>query len=538
MNRSQRTNAGALAARRDAAARGRRPTALVAALVTTVMLVLAACGQTPSITLSLDAASAELLRGSDVQVEVTLTRLGGATADVALAVTGLPANVTANFSPATLIGGTLISTLTLSADPAAVEGDYAVTVTGTGTGLTATVPLSLEVVSLTVTGRVVALFESPVSGALVASQGESGVTDANGEFTLSGLSVPYDLSVWSTADNWVHVYEELTADDLRLAPIASLLTFSGFTRSADITGTLSGGVTPVPAGQPVKVCVEGLDGVAMGCGTVTAGGSYAVAAEWSGPATRQVRLHALQVELDGDNYPVSYPGYATMDLTVTDTMPSAVNLDLGSALATSTVDVTIDTPVTIANVFANVEFGPSFEMPVAVLNTAVTAHEFVMPVIDDASYGFFAFSGTLQAGWVSDVTSSAATVVVANGPTLVSPIDTATNVTNSTVFTSVNPTDGPQTFVWMLAGGPFVALTTMATTSAIPDLAEYGLTFPAASSSNWQVLGSSGPSAEQGTASFADLYNGILAMVYGASPGSFGNGTVAISDTRAFTTAP
>lgn len=84
---------------------GRRHSAFVAAVAMAVVLVLAACGQTPSITLSIDAATAELLRGSEVQVEVNLTRAGGATTDVALTVTGLPANVDASFAPATLSGG-------------------------------------------------------------------------------------------------------------------------------------------------------------------------------------------------------------------------------------------------------------------------------------------------------------------------------------------------------------------------------------------------------------------------------------------------
>ena len=118
MNQPLPTNARTTATRPSAVGtvdrppNGRRRGPLLAVFAVTVALVLAACGQTPSITLSLDVATAELLRGSDVQVEVTVTRLGGATADVALTVTGLPANVDASFSPATLSGGNLISTLT------------------------------------------------------------------------------------------------------------------------------------------------------------------------------------------------------------------------------------------------------------------------------------------------------------------------------------------------------------------------------------------------------------------------------------------
>src|SRR5690606_32356424 len=109
------------------------------------LLVLAACGQTPGIAVTLDSASAELLRGSSAELAVTLARTGGAIGDVQLAVTGLPANVEASFSTPTLSGGTLASTLVLTAPAAASEGSYDVTVSGTGAGLNATANLTIDV---------------------------------------------------------------------------------------------------------------------------------------------------------------------------------------------------------------------------------------------------------------------------------------------------------------------------------------------------------------------------------------------------------
>ncbi|HET8984248.1 MAG TPA: hypothetical protein VFN03_00690, partial [Trueperaceae bacterium] len=127
-------------------------------------LVLAACGSAPSILVTLSSPSAEVIRGAEIQVVVTLTRNGGASADVALSVTGLPANVDASFSPATLSGGTLNSTLTLSAAAAATAGNYELVITGTGTGLADTAALTLDVVSLSVTGRVVTVYDLPAVG--------------------------------------------------------------------------------------------------------------------------------------------------------------------------------------------------------------------------------------------------------------------------------------------------------------------------------------------------------------------------------------
>src|SRR5690606_10807417 len=101
----------------------------------------------------------------------------------------------------------------------AVAGNYNLTVLGTGTGLTDSADLTLELTSLSVSGRVVSLLDIPVAGASVRSQGDSDITDADGTFTLSGLSTPYDLAIWNQADAWVQIFEGLTTPDPLLAPV-------------------------------------------------------------------------------------------------------------------------------------------------------------------------------------------------------------------------------------------------------------------------------------------------------------------------------
>ncbi|HET8984268.1 MAG TPA: hypothetical protein VFN03_00790 [Trueperaceae bacterium] len=510
----------------------------MAALVASVVIALAACGQAPSITIALDAASADLLRGSNVQVEVTLTRLGGASADVTLAVTGLPANVDASFSPAALTGGTLTSTLTLSATAAAAEGDYDISVTGTGTGLSATAPLTLEVVSLTVTGRILSILEFPVPNVAVGSQGDTDVTDSTGSFSITGLSVPYDLSVWSTVDNWVHVYEGFTADELLLAP-AVALSPPGVTMATTLTGTLSGGVIPVGTDQQVTVCVEGLDGAVVGCDLVApTESSYSIAAQWATSTTRQVRVHALQIEYDADGLPVSYPGYATTTTTLTNAVAAVANLDLGTSLPTTTVDVDIDSTVAITATFGAVQLGTNMTMPVGAVTSPLTSHEVLMPVVNAAPYTFIGLASIQQFGWQADVTGPTATVVVPDAPVLVSPANAATGVTNTTAFTAANPTDGPVTFLWQTTGGPSLAVTTMETSHPMPDPAPYGMAIPAAANGSWQVVGSSGPTPEHGSGVIGDMYNAIYLFIFGSSPGLEGSGTFAISNSNTFTTAP
>lgn len=503
-----------------------------------IALVLAACGQSPSIVLTLDSAGADLLRGSDVQIVVTLTRAGGASADVALSVTGLPANVDALFSPATLTGGTLASTLTLSAASAAVAGSYDLTVTGTGTGLVDGVELVLDVMSLTVTGRVVSVFDVPVPGVSIRSQGDSAVADANGSFSLTGLSVPYDVAVWNTAQAWVQIYEDLTADELLLSPIAAI-SQAGTPRSASVSGNLTGGVIPVAANQVVIVCAEGEDGIALGCDTVSPTESaYSVAVQWFGSTTRTVRIHALQYEQDPGGYPVGYQGYGVgTTTTLTDTEPATANLDLGAALTTTTVDVEVDSLVAISTTAGAVQVGPNLALPVMKINSGATSHEAVMPVIGAASYSFVATTGPAY-GWQADVTGGTVDLVVPAAPQLVAPANLATGVTNSTDFTVSNPAGGPVTFLWNASfSSLIVGVTSMDLTKTIPDLTEYGLTLPAGTNFSWQVIARSGTSTEDGAFILNDLLN-LISFISLVSPGPSGDGTLAPSGSQGFTTPP
>jgi hypothetical protein len=306
-----------------------------------------------------------------------------------------------------------------------------------------------------------------------------------------------------------------------------------------ITGTLSGGVIPVGPNQQVMVCVEGLDGAVVGCDAVApTETSYSIAAQWGGSATRQVRLHALQVERDVAGYPVSYPGYATMTATLTDSVPTVANLDLGTALPTTTVDVGIDASAAVTATLGAVQLGPNLSIPVMMVSSAATSHVALMPELNGAPFTFAAVVGFQHLGWEADVTGTTATVAFPALPTLVSPASGATGITNTTAFTASNPTDGPLTFTWEITGGPKLAVTTMATSHSMPDPTPFGLTIPASAAGSWMVDGSSGPSPEHGAGGVAAPYNVFYMVLLGGSPGLEGSGTFAQSDVWTYTTAP
>lgn len=514
-------------------------------LALALAVLLAACGQSPAITVSVDQASVELVRGSEAVVTVTLTRTGGADADVMLSATGLPPNVTASFSPSTLSGGDLVSVLALTSTGAAAEGSYEVSITGSGTGLTSTATLTLDVTSVTVTGRVNGQFGIAIADASVESQGQTATTAADGTFTLSGLSIPYDLSVWNETDAWVHIYEGLSSSSLLLnSPVANPTAVTG--RAAGISVTLSGDSIPVGANQRVLVCVETLDSSEsdiIGCAAGGSGSSsYSLAATWWGSASRAVRVHALQVEIDANGFPVAYPGYTSADLTITHDSPVTLNLDMGTPLDTTSVAVSIDAPSAIDRTVATVQVGENLAMTVMNMNSPVTSHTLLMPVIPDATYTFFSHGGPVgeRFGWDARVSGSTADVHVPDRPVLVTPDDAASGITTASSFSATDTGGGAVTFLWLpdVTSNPSVAVTTMANAHTLPDLAGYGLAIPAAASYSWQVYAHAGTATEAGTSLISDLANYVFLHLFFGTPGPFGEGSLAQSTGRSFTTAP
>jgi endoglucanase len=84
--------------------------------------------QMPNYSLGASPNSLTVNRGASGPVSVSITRSGGFTGSVALSVSGLPAGVTASFSPASTTGNS--STLTLTASSTATLGNATLTING------------------------------------------------------------------------------------------------------------------------------------------------------------------------------------------------------------------------------------------------------------------------------------------------------------------------------------------------------------------------------------------------------------------------
>ena len=105
---------------------------------------------TSGFTIANSTSSPSVVRGSSTTMTVTATRAGSFTGAIDLTVTGLPAGVTASFSPATLSSSQTSSTLTLTASATATTGTSTITVRGNSTGQaerTATATLTVSAAS-------------------------------------------------------------------------------------------------------------------------------------------------------------------------------------------------------------------------------------------------------------------------------------------------------------------------------------------------------------------------------------------------------
>jgi hypothetical protein len=124
-------------------ATGTGVTAATASLSLTVRTV---TNPVPSFAIGLSSGTASVAAGASGNVTVNVTRSGGFTGAVALAVSGAPAGLTASFNPASVTGAS--STLTLNVGAAVAPGNYPLTVRGTAAGLTD----QTAILTVTVTG--------------------------------------------------------------------------------------------------------------------------------------------------------------------------------------------------------------------------------------------------------------------------------------------------------------------------------------------------------------------------------------------------
>jgi hypothetical protein len=500
-----------------------------------ILVLLTACSQSAGpLTITLSPTSIEVLRGATVDVSVNVS---SSAAPTTLTITGLPTGVTASFDPATIPAGATTSTLRITAAAEAGEAAADAVVTATRGAVSTDAALDVEIVSLTVAGRLVSLFGVPQAGANVRIGTSITTTATDGTFTIAGVAVPYDLVVFDGVDVDIHVFRGMTA----AAPevLAAATVFPSVAFSAMVDGNLPG---PVPPGGELRVCAEGLDGRVFGCTAAIPGAtSYSLQVTWYDPGSRALRLHFLMIDQSGGD--VAYVAAATLDTTVTDAANVTAHLvaDVIVPADTATLSATVMTAAgaTVSGYFVAARLGGRSSMPINVPILSDGSATLEVPLLGAGTFDVYASASGLGDGafaWRLGVAADADVDVYVPSPAvLTAPADATTGVTTGTTFATTSGT-GMHTFIFSSAATT-IAVSTMSRSITLSDLADLGVSLPPSTTFQWSVWTHGGGSTiEDSAVGWIDDFFSLVSG--GGQQRPARDGSYATSDMRSFTTAP
>jgi hypothetical protein len=171
-----------------------------ASLPSTCVSVTPTVTTTPDFTIAASPTSTSIAQGGSGNVTVTTAVSGGFNSAIALSASGLPAGVTASFSPSSIAApGAGSSTLTFTVSSTATLGTSTVTITGTGGSTTHTTTVSLTVTAVATPDFTISASPSAVSIAKGAAGSSTISTTVSGGFnnaiSLSASGVPAGVTV-------------------------------------------------------------------------------------------------------------------------------------------------------------------------------------------------------------------------------------------------------------------------------------------------------------------------------------------------------
>ena len=161
--------------------------------------------------------------------------------------------------------------------------------------------------TITVSGKVISATQQPIASSPVVITGlPATVTDANGAFTIAGVTPPYDVTVVVSATKLGITYRGLTRSDPTLV---NFLSSTPPPNSATVSGTVSGGAGfPQPATRTSAVLLTSTETSASATPNATTG-AYSLTTTWTGATTLTTVLHALQWDKNAAGMPTAFTGY-------------------------------------------------------------------------------------------------------------------------------------------------------------------------------------------------------------------------------------
>jgi hypothetical protein len=424
------------------------------------------------------------------------------------------------------VSATTTFTLTATNANGSVTANAAVTVGGGGG-------------TITVNGKVVGINNQPVPSAPVVITGKAAVTtDVNGQFSVSGVTTPYDVTVVVSTTKQALVYKGLTRSD------PTLIFFGvtpGTAQSASLSGTISGGGGyPEPAGRTTRVAFSSPE---TGGGTTAAGatGAYGpTTMTWYGPSTTTGTIYSLQWDYVG-SVPVTYHGFGSKTGVALSNGGSFSGQDVtmsGVAAANLAGSITVPSAYTLTSKSLAVNFGGMGSISLLNDATSTLTFSYVTPNASGATLLLSANAtkptGEISIGYKAGLAPNTSGVALAihAAPELSLPVNAATGVTNTITFTWTSFASGLHMVYFNgPAGSPDFFVLTIGNSVTIPDLTSLGMGLPVATGYMWVVYG------------FAPFAN----MDAAAGPNGFlsgyislptGDTYIGLSSSRTFTTAP
>jgi hypothetical protein len=458
-----------------------------------ILLTAATCNQTTSNPPSLSVSPTTL----------TVTA-GGASSAFKATLQNTSGEITWTLSP-TL--GTLSSNTRLETSytpPATLATQTEVTLTASMGSLSAKAVITVNpgTPTITVTGKVLG-YNGTAGAFLPILIGEQKtLADASGNFSVAGVTSPYDLVVLQASTSNAYIYQGLTRPD----PIALLyLSSSSDQRKSDVTFSFSNAdTTPPPAGESSDSIMDcASTDTSMSCGVTGAVGptAYMQSVQWSGPQNVEADVYGLQT-YEKNNIATAFRRFAlTQREYFSHGQPNSVSLNL-QPISSGTVSGTITPPpgYTLVQRGLGFKLRGQWKYPFS-LETDMTSgiaqsFSWASPVV--AGLGLY-ISSTASKGdagvyaYLDDVAPNTTnlSLTLPAPPEQTQPANNALGITNSTIFSWTPFAEGVHTFsVTPTTRGPLTLIIyTAKTETTLPDLTSLGYPLPKGVTYKWRLSG-------------------------------------------------
>jgi hypothetical protein len=344
---------------------------------------------------------------------------------------------------------------------------------------------------IVVTGHVIDFRRRPVPNMPVTIAGTTAQTNAEGEFSISGVEPPYTASLTMTLARtngfrrFGYVYEGLTRADPTLQVYVALPEQSGSSLSFVFQNSFQAGEHAFIAfSTPEETFVDR---------DRTNSVQIIGAPGWTGPATITGNIHAL---LASGDPPSSFVSHQALPLTATNGLAVSATFNLAPIdIPTGNISGTASGGIVgLRSNYVAVRFSDGTAMPIIDQGAPTEPFSYVVPSLPGTSFVVAAADGSSRSPYAVAHRENVAfgqtdiALTVPRPVTLASPQNGA-SVTPSTTYSWSALGQTAQVFLWhleLLPGLDGMFVLTSRTEIELPEFAD-GFTVPPGTDFNWQV---------------------------------------------------